>query len=156
MDIQQELPSPLQLAIVQPVLATKGQRFKGHLLDFIFFCLFYLLWVVIVDFILRVSSIETSFKDLGGLEGRLYNLALFILYYFPQELLLGKTFGKRVMGTRAVREDGTEMTVLQTLGRTLCRLIPFDAWSFFLSEKDRPRGWHDNISKTMVIVNKLE
>jgi len=156
MDIPQELPSPLQLAIVQPVLATKGQRFKGHLLDFIFFTLLKFLCAAAISLILAALGVAVSlYSDLNWFEKWMYGLSLYILYYFPQELLLGKTFGKRIMGTRAVREDGTEMTVLQTLGRAFCRLIPFDALSF-LGDDDHPRGWHDTISKTMVIVNKPE
>jgi hypothetical protein len=72
------------------------------------------------------------------------------LYYLPQEAFSGRTLGKMITGTRAVNEDGTKLTFGRALGRTLCRYIPFEAFSF-LGGNGRPRGWHDRISRTKVI-----
>ena len=50
--------------------------------------------------------------------------------------------------TRVVTEDGQKPTAMNILGRTACRFIPFDAFSFLGS---KAVGWHDSISKTHVI-----
>lgn len=44
--------------------------------------------------------------------------------------------------------DGSNISFAQALGRTFCRFIPFEVFSFLDS---RPRGWHDSIPKTKVI-----
>jgi len=73
-----------------------------------------------------------------------------LVYYLPQEAFSGRTLGKLITGTKAVNQDGTELSFGQALGRTLCRFIPFEAFSFF-GENGRPKGWHDRIPNTMVI-----
>jgi hypothetical protein len=36
----------------------------------------------------------------------------------------------------------------QIIVRFFCRMIPFDVFSFI---SVKPRGWHDSISKTMIV-----
>ena len=64
------------------------------------------------------------------------------------EFSLGKTVGKMLTKSTVVREDGGRITLGQAFGRSLCRLIPFDAFSFLGSTAV---GWHDSISKTRVV-----
>jgi hypothetical protein len=45
-----------------------------------------------------------------------------------------------------INETGEPVSVLRALGRTFCRLIPFEHFSFFGS-----RGWHDSLSRTDVV-----
>ncbi len=71
-----------------------------------------------------------------------------LLYYFLFEYFTkGKTLGKILTQTKAVTEEGENLTLGQALIRTLCRIIPFEPVSFFF----RSRGWHDIISRTIVI-----
>jgi len=71
------------------------------------------------------------------------------LYYSLLETFLkGKSIGKFVTQTRAVREDGSELDFRTALIRSLCRVVPFEPFSFL---GDSNSGWHDNWSKTMVI-----
>lgn len=71
----------------------------------------------------------------------------YLLYYtLCEKLLSGYTLGKLVTGTRAIREDGGELTLKNAVLRSLCRLVPFEAFSGF---KIRP--WHDEWTDTMVI-----
>ena len=44
-------------------------------------------------------------------------------------------------------ENGTKPRFGQVIGRTLCRFVPFEAFSFF-----GERGWHDKIPKTRVVM----
>jgi uncharacterized RDD family membrane protein YckC len=64
------------------------------------------------------------------------------------EGLTGRTLGKLVTGTMVVDENGNKPEFSRIIGRTFCRLIPFDALSFLGEEHS---GWHDTISKTKVI-----
>lgn len=47
--------------------------------------------------------------------------------------------------------DGTKPTTKTVLIRSVCRLIPFEAFSFF--ENKNPIGWHDRFSHTVVTVD---
>ena len=127
------------------VLASTGQRLRTMFLDtFFYFILFF------------VFGLVMGLVGLGDLiEGNLLGAIIFLIYYIPQEAFSGRTLGKLITGTKAISEDGTELTFGQVLGRTLCRFIPFEAFSF-LGGNGRPRGWHDKIPKTKVISVRLD
>jgi uncharacterized RDD family membrane protein YckC len=73
---------------------------------------------------------------------------IFVLcYYLLFEGLWARSPGKLVFGTIVVDEQGMRPRFPQILGRTLCRLIPFEALSFFGS-----RGWHDRFPRTHVVL----
>ncbi len=70
----------------------------------------------------------------------------YIFYYTLMEKLLnGRTIGKLITGTRAVREDGHELTFKDALLRSLSRLIPFEVFSGF------GVPWHDSLTHKMVV-----
>jgi uncharacterized RDD family membrane protein YckC len=71
-----------------------------------------------------------------------------IIFYFILEVTTQRTIGKFVTGTMVVMEDGSKPGADAIIKRTLCRLIPFEAFSFFA---DTSRGWHDTISGTYVV-----
>lgn len=138
------IPPPPQIPQSAPLLiqlASQGQRFGTLLLDYFFLFIFAFVFGVFV------SVLGGSVQNMNE-----YLLWLIVscLYYIPQEALWGRTLGKLIMGTKAVNEDGSELTFGPALGRTLCRFIPFEAFSFF-GGNGRPRGWHDTIPKTKVI-----
>jgi uncharacterized RDD family membrane protein YckC len=49
-------------------------------------------------------------------------------------------------------EDGSKPDFGTTLKRTLCRIIPFEQFSFLGSQS---RGWHDSICGTYVVNKKV-
>lgn len=69
-------------------------------------------------------------------------------YYWGMEALTGKTVGKFITRTRVVKLDGSRPSGVNILGRTLCRIIPFEAFSFLGTPG---KGWHDSIPKIYVI-----
>ena len=73
-----------------------------------------------------------------------------VVYYTVLEVISGRTLGKLLTGTKVVATNGSPASVGQILGRSLCRFIPFEAFSFF-GGAGRPVGWHDSISKTRVV-----
>ena len=130
--------------VSQPMeLATSGQRFANYLLD-----------VIIIYVSAFVAGVVLYIVGLGDVIDRiddtLLGIILVLLYYVPQESLFGWTLGKLITGTRIVKEDGSPISFGQGLGRSLCRFIPFEAFSF-LGGNGKPVGWHDSITKTRVI-----
>jgi uncharacterized RDD family membrane protein YckC len=61
--------------------------------------------------------------------------------------LFQATLGKIITKSTVIDENGDKIGVGRAIGRTLSRLIPFEPFSFFFSE----RGWHDSITDTHVV-----
>lgn len=77
-----------------------------------------------------------------------------LVYYTAMEAAFGVTVGKLLTGTRVVDESGRAPTFRQALLRSLCRLVPFEAFSVLLSEEEDPRGWHDRWPRTRVVLRR--
>lgn len=77
---------------------------------------------------------------------------LFGYYTVMEGAFNGKTIGKLITRTRAVCEDGSPLTWEKAALRSLCRLIPFEPFSFLAST----RGWHDTLSKTYVVDDRKQ
>lgn len=73
-------------------------------------------------------------------------LNYFVYYSFCEKVFRGYTLGKLITRTRAVLENGEELTWKNAILRSLSRLVPFEVFSGF---SDTP--WHDSWTKTMVI-----
>ncbi len=74
-------------------------------------------------------------------------LICIILYYALSEGLFQATLGKIITKSTIINTDGEKIGFGRALGRTLCRFIPFEPFSFLFSE----RGWHDSITDTYVV-----
>jgi uncharacterized RDD family membrane protein YckC len=71
----------------------------------------------------------------------------YIVYYtLCEKLLKGYTLGKLITGTRAIRQDGGELTFRNALLRSLSRCVPFEVFSGF-----NTLTWHDSWTDTKVI-----
>ena len=75
---------------------------------------------------------------------------VYIGYYTLMEYSLGKTVGKLITQTEVITLDESHPSLLNCLGRSLGRLIPFNAISFLFAE----RGIHDVVSLTYVVSRK--
>ncbi|MEO5891358.1 MAG: RDD family protein [Ferruginibacter sp.] len=145
-------------AYFQFVHATTGQRFLNFLIDNILmrFGLSFLTGMVIG---MALAAISPEFLNdavaQGNTGGYFFILLLigylnYIVYYtLCEKLFKGYTLGKLITGTRAIREDGTELSFKDSLLRSLCRLVPFEALSGFGGHP-----WHDKWTKTMVIKSR--
>ncbi|MBC7848103.1 MAG: RDD family protein [Chitinophagaceae bacterium] len=136
---------------VQP--ASKGARFFTLLIDL---ACYYAL-AVIYGFIFGLAlasnggDIQDSylFQNTGSALFLRYliSFALFLTYYTIMEgATKGRTVGKFITGTRAVREDGSAITWKDAFLRTLCRFVPFEPFSGL-----GVRPWHDEWTRTEVI-----
>lgn len=135
--------------------ATTGQRFLNFIIDNLFmrfalsyasgYAVAYLLLAVAPDFLT-----EIAYDDRGW---RFWTLAYiigffnYLIYYtICEKAFKGYTLGKLITGTRAIRNDGTELTIKDAILRSLSRLVPFEPFSALGGTP-----WHDSWTKTMVI-----
>jgi uncharacterized RDD family membrane protein YckC len=125
-------------AVFEPV--SNGLRIADFILDRIGMYIFAFIFALIFGLF---GCAETT----GGL---VVLVLIFLLgYHVFFETLWQRTPGKWITKTKVVCEDGTKPRFPRILGRTLCRWIPFDVFSFLFSPN--PLGWHDRISHTLVV-----
>ena len=123
------------------------KRLANVLIDLIVF--YALLLIVGVVLAIAIPSVVDTLEDTNTFVDRLVSSLLFSLYCFGCEVLFGgKTLGKLITKTHVVDDDGNKPTTGALLKRSLCRMIPFDAFSFF---SENPVGWHDRYANTMVV-----
>lgn len=133
-------------------LASKGKRFVNFIIDY---CIYNFIVEILFTYLL-ISFVEIyqDFVFSNNLDNSIIvifslilNYVFFVFYMSFQEYFLkGRTFAKYITGTKVVKEDGLEPQMKDYLIRSLCRLIPFEAFSFLGNI-----GWHDSISKTRVV-----
>jgi len=124
----------------QLTLASTGQRFGNFLIDYFG-----------APFVFGIFLGLTG-SDFGeGINDYVFGIMFMLIYFIPLEAISGITLGKWITGTKAVNNDGSKLTLIKAVGRTICRFIPFEPFSFLGA---RPEGWHDKIPKTMVISTK--
>jgi uncharacterized RDD family membrane protein YckC len=68
-------------------------------------------------------------------------------YYLLTEGLFKVTFGKIITNSTVIDDKGEIVSFDKVIGRTLCRMIPFEQFSFLLTN----RGLHDSFTDTYVI-----
>ncbi|WP_108807662.1 RDD family protein [Aquimarina spinulae] len=137
-----------QLTITRTVVgkeASQGKRFTNYILDSICILVFGFVFGIVVAFIFpsMLSILETDSRIID------YGLGFILgmIYYSFFEITTGRTIGKLITGTKVVDEYGNNPDMQTILVRSLCRHIPFNAFSFLGDGS----GWHDTLSKTKVI-----
>lgn len=127
-----------------------GTRFANYILDYLFIMAAYILFFIIIGIIAALTNTPTeiSFEDENTLLLYLIAFIVNMFYYTVLETLTGRTMAKLITRTKVVAENGEKASFDAILIRSLCRFIPFDAFSFLGEDT---RGWHDTLSKTRVI-----
>ena len=138
--------------------ATRWQRFFNFLIDYLLmnFALSKLtamavgafLGMVTPEYILRLTEGGADQVDIFLLSYFVWIVNVIIYYTICEKGFKGYTLGKVITGTRAIRDDGGELTVKDALLRSLCRLVPFELFSGF------GYPWHDTWTKTAVIKSR--
>ena len=145
-----------ELGYVDP--ASRGLRFANYVIDQI-------VLVVLLNLLATVWTVIA--KATGGVGPEKYlgvqtnlNIALDVLlvkviisysitvvyYTICEATMNGRTIGKFSTGTIAITQDGTPFTFKHAFVRSICRIIPFEAFSAF-----GYMPWHDSLSKTAVV-----
>ncbi len=122
---------------------TQGKRFLNYILDSIIFGLVFIPIFVIIMYFIALYPIIEEMNEL------LFVIIMIPIYYIIFESIWSKTPAKFITGTRVVTKDGEEPEFSDIFVRTLTRFVPFEAFSLLTS--NRPQGWHDRWSETMVI-----
>lgn len=147
-------PESLFEDYVQYKTAATGQRFVNWLIDNLLmrFGLSYATGIVVGFIIANLfpGYAQKIVNDQTTTDILLLSYAIgffnYLLYYtICEKAFRGYTLGKLITGTRAIREDGGELTFKDALLRSLSRLVPFEALSGF------GRPWHDSWTKTQVV-----
>lgn len=138
------------------VLASKEKRFINMIIDLIgYYALSFILGIMLG--ILALMGIEEpldAFGEMGILGNLVFTIVLNTTYFMAFEVPTQRTLGKYITKTMVVLEDGSKPGAETILVRSLCRLIPFEAFSFL---GELGRGWHDSISDTYVVdIRKFE
>lgn len=149
-----------EFKVTDEMLASKSLRFANYIIDrIIFYAMFAVvgvLLIVIGELVGSDSIIEfiEGLEDINPLIDRLITMIIFIVFYMILEGLTQRTIGKLITKTKVVLEDGRKPSPETIVIRSLCRMIPFDAFSFLGNPS---RGWHDTLSKTYVVdIRKFE
>jgi len=151
---EQEQGSDLFQDHVEYAQASQGQRFLNWLIDNILLRLVVtyitgemfvrLLFNMAPEYTIRVFS-EEGFE--AYLISYLFIICHYVFYYSICEAAFkGRTLGKLITGTRAMRMDGQELLLKDALLRSLSRMVPFEVFSGFGT-----RPWHDSWTKTTVV-----
>jgi uncharacterized RDD family membrane protein YckC len=135
--------------------ATKEQRCLNFIIDNIIMK-FSLAYLTGIGFAYVVNSLFPAFGALLFDESSMLAVCVAIymisrvnyaIYYsISEKVFNGYTLGKLVTGTRAIREDGGELTTKNAIHRSFSRFLPFEFLSGF---GEKP--WHDSWTKTTVI-----
>lgn len=124
--------------------ASRGKRLLNYIIDTV---IWYILIVGLFIFIMLFSDLF-GFYRFGEIILNIIALASYVFYYsFLEYYFKGRTIGKMITKTRAITEHHEMLTFKQAFFRSLCRLIPFEAFSFLASDQ----GWHDTMTKTKVV-----
>jgi uncharacterized RDD family membrane protein YckC len=142
-------------ALIEPT--SKIKRFLNWLLDTIFMAIISFILGIFLGIILGIIAFLSGLPThtlVAHAVPLVYitTFILYFLYYTILEAFFGKTFGKFITRTKVIQKDGSKPKFISVIWRTLGRWIPFDWASFFIGA--RPVGWHDGVSKTMVIDDK--
>lgn len=140
-----------KFTVTDDLLATNGQRFLNLIIDVLIqhiigLSIAYTItliaqvtgWYVLSDWIEGSSSTEQLF--IGAV--------LLICYYTFTEIYFSRSIAKYFTKTLVVMRDGSKPTNKTIFIRTLCRLIPFEPFTFL---GENARGWHDYFSETYVV-----
>lgn len=122
--------------------ASKNTRFYNFIIDKFFIWVFFIIHVLLFEEWIKIIVGEGS-----AIKNIIYFLFIYFLYYLIFESLFGRTPAKFLTGTKVIDENENRPNLKTILIRNLSRLIPFDSFSFLMSDT----GWHDSISKTSVI-----
>lgn len=137
--------------ITDDLLASTGQRFLNYIIDrLVVYALIFILaaGVGIIANLIGAYEFLNSMANISALAEYGIYFALMITYYTLFEGYTSRSVGKYITKTIVVNEDGSKPDVGDIFKRTLCRLIPFDAFSYLGSDA---RGWHDTIPDLYVV-----
>jgi uncharacterized RDD family membrane protein YckC len=140
MELQEDLLTEIETELNQePVSA--GIRFADYMIDLV---IFYIL-AVIAGLVLRPFIVEGGRPVLY-----LVSYILYLSYFTLMEgATNGRSIGKIITRSKAVKEDGAAITWSDAFLRSLSRIVPFEPFSAFGGHP-----WHDRWTHTKVVKSR--
>ncbi|MEM7782729.1 MAG: RDD family protein [Planctomycetota bacterium] len=133
-------------------LVSQNTRFANYLLEQIFLYLTITLSFATLNTLALTVGVELDVQNLIlGSSGSFLFFIISFTYYVFFEAIIQQTPAKLITRTKVVDESGGQPSIGQILGRSACRFIPFEAFSFLFGDRTKVRGWHDKFSKTLVV-----
>ena len=132
--------------------AATGARFANYLIDMIAYYAVFLATMLLLGVLAAVAGASEGLSEfLDSIPGKLflYLIAFGLLVTFftvIEGASKGRSLGKLITGTVAIRDDGATITWKDAFMRSLCRIIPFEMFSGLSGYP-----WHDKLSKTIVV-----
>ncbi len=129
--------------------ANRTTRLLNGLIDHLFFYMISVILSALFDIALTYFEIKgLPENELTLWFGYAVLLPAYILYFTVLEYFTnGKTIAKFITATHVVNHKGAPIGLTQAVGRSICRLIPFEPLSYLFVTN----GWHDSITRTMVV-----
>lgn len=140
-----------QFTLDNDLYASQGTRLANYVIDYV--CQLVLLFglVIVLTIIALITGndgILARIESMNMIEEYALGAVTALIYYNIFEIFFSRTIGKFITKTVVVDIYGEKPDSQEILVRSLCRLIPFDAFSFLGAPN---KGWHDSISKTYVV-----
>jgi uncharacterized RDD family membrane protein YckC len=144
---QNDLLSDVEAALHLEHAGT-GQRFINMIVDMI---LYYIVFVLLLAITFGLAGGGDEFLDDRSGSAKLlqYLVAygVYVIFYGLMEgLSKGRTLGKLITKTKVLKQDGGEISFSDAWMRSLCRIVPFEAFSAFGGHP-----WHDRWTNTIVV-----
>ncbi len=136
--------------VTPDLYASKENRFVNSIIDVIaYYALSFIVGLLLG--VLAAIGFDGPLNyviTMGTIGNLVFGIVILLLYFTIFEGLTQRTLGKYVTKTMVVMQDGSKPSMQDAFLRSLCRNIPFEAFSFL---GDEGRGWHDSISNTYVV-----
>jgi len=129
--------------------AAKGTRLANLVLDVIgFYALMFVVGIGLAAYglVTDVDSFNESYRSSILAEYALSYFVYVLYFTLAEGLTKGRSLGKLITGTVAIKEDGSAFTWKDALMRSLCRIVPFEPFSAF-----GYAPWHDKWTQTTVV-----
>jgi uncharacterized RDD family membrane protein YckC len=143
--------SQREYIIPDEIIASNRQRFVNVVIDYVArLGLTFVIGMIaaMIGVLTGNEEILIFFQNITRIQELTIGLVVLLIYYNVFEIFFGTTIGKLFTKTVVVDVYGEKPTANAILIRSLCRLIPFEVFSFFGTPCI---GWHDSLSKTYVV-----
>ena len=134
-------------------LVSQGKRFINYLIDRVLMTIGAIALGVMFGVSLAIFDPEGAVVEDNMIDvvGNIIGFAFVFLYFVFFESIFQRSPGKFATGTKVIDQAGGAPTFGQIVGRSACRFIPFEAFSFLFGDSARVVGWHDKLSGTRVV-----
>jgi len=131
--------------------ASTGQRFANYIIDLVCFYIFIIGLFAVIVLVTGDDAVITWVDNLPILVDRLIGLLMYgIFMALIEGFTNGRSVGKLITGTRAMRWNDQSFGWGEAFGRGICRMVPFEPFSALGGNP-----WHDKWTDTRVVKNRL-